>query len=200
MTPVPDLSRPAPEVAPLLIGCRLAAGRVIGRITEVEAYHGEDDRACHAHRGRTPRSAGLYAAPGTLYVYLCYGMHHLLNLVCDEPSIPSAVLIRGLIITHGLDEARRRRGQPKAAAARLTNGPGKVAQALGLDKTAHATRLGQRGCPLRLLPGDGPSPRLLCGPRIGVDYAGPHWATMPWRWWEEGYAAVREAGARQTTA
>ena len=191
MRGLPDLRRPAPEVAPHLIGCQLVAGAVSGRITEVEAYHGQEDRACHAHRGRTPRSAGLYATPGTLYVYLCYGIHHLLNLVCDDPTVPSAVLIRGLVITAGFETARRRRGHSGGPPARLANGPGKVAQALGLDRSAHGTRLGHSGCPLRLLPGDGPPPQLITGPRIGVDYAGPQWAAMPWRWWEAGFGAVR---------
>ena len=89
------LSRPAPEVAPGLLGWRLTAHGVSGIIAETEAYQGEEDLACHAAKGRTPRTATLYAAPGTIYVYLCYGMHHLLNLVTDREGVPSAVLIRG---------------------------------------------------------------------------------------------------------
>src|SRR4051812_46969038 len=87
------LSRPAPQVAPALLGWRLAIGPHLARITETEAYHGMSDLACHAARGRTPRTETLFARPGTLYVYLCYGIHWMLNVVCDRVDVPSAVLI-----------------------------------------------------------------------------------------------------------
>ncbi len=174
---IPDILRQsAPLAAPQLIGWQLRAHGVTGTIAEVEAYQGEDDLACHASKGRTPRSQVLYSAPGTLYVYLCYGLHHLLNLVTDRDGVPSAVLIRGLLID-GVDPRR-------------SNGPGKVARLLGLDRRHHAEVLGTS---VSLLP---PSSltltsRLRCGPRVGVDYAGPIWAEMPWRWWRADFPAVR---------
>jgi DNA-3-methyladenine glycosylase len=184
---LPDLALPAPRLAPLLIGCELSAHGVRGRIVEVEAYHSERDLACHASRGRTPRSETLYAAPGTLYVYLCYGMHWMLNVVCGRVDEPSAVLIRALDISDGLALARRRRGR---VADPIANGPGKVCQALALNRVAHGTRLGARDCPLRLSPSTLPTARRQRGPRIGVAYAGPLWAAKPWRWWEEGFPVV----------
>lgn len=168
------LARPAPLVAPDLLGWRLAANGIVGTIAETEAYHGEDDLACHASKGRTPRTATLYATPGTLYVYLCYGLHHLLNLVTDREDVPSAVLIRGLIID-GVDPRR-------------SNGPGKAAKLLGLDRRHDAELVGKS---LMLLPPEHAVGRIRRGPRVGVDYAGPIWAKKPWRWWIDGYPAVR---------
>jgi len=164
------LQGPAPLVAPALLGWRLSAHGVTGVIAEIEAYHGEEDLACHASKGRTPRTATLYAAPGTLYVYLCYGMHHLLNLVTGEEGVPSAVLIRGLMID-GVDPRR-------------SNGPGKVAKLLGLDRTHNGQVIGTT---VGLLPPIGPRCAVRSGPRIGVDYAGPHWSRMRWRWWLAGF-------------
>lgn len=165
------LAFPACEVAPHLIGWRLVIGGVTARIAETEAYHSEQDRACHASRGRTPRASGLYAPPGTLYVYLCYGMHWMLNLVCDREGFPSAVLIRGIVID-GIDP-------------RLSNGPGKVAKRLGLGRAHHGQHLDDGA--LCLLPPEAPPPRLRNGPRVGVDYAGPFWSRRRWRWWADGF-------------
>lgn len=168
------LARPAPQVAPDLLGWRLVIGPHIARITETEAYHGEADRACHASKGRTPRTDGLYARPGTLYVYLCYGMHWMLNLVCDRIDVPSAVLIRAVEIP--------------GVAPRTSNGPGKVAKLLGLNRTHHGQHL-EHG-ELHLLPPVTPVKRRRRGPRVGVAYAGPGWADKPWRWWEDGFPVV----------
>lgn len=174
---LPVLSAPAPRAAPTLLGWELACHGVVGRIAEVEAYQGVEDRACHASRGRTPRTATLYAAPGTLYVYLCYGVHHLLNLVTDREGEPSAVLIRGLLIP-GLDPRR-------------SNGPGKVARLLGLDRGHNGLRLGDPACPLTLRPGAPPAMPPACGARVGVAYAGPEWSAKPWRWWLPGFPVAR---------
>ncbi len=170
----PLLHGPAPRVAPALLGWRLAAHGVSGIIAETEAYHGESDLACHAAKGRTPRTITLYGAPGTVYVYLCYGMHHLLNLVTDREGVPSAVLIRGLLID-GLDPRR-------------SNGPGKVAKLLGLSRVHNGEPLGPT---ITLAPPAVPVAVRRRGPRIGVDYAGPVWAAKPWRWWLAGFPAVR---------
>lgn len=168
------LSRPAPQVAPQLLGWRIAIGPHVARITETEAYHGERDRACHASKGRTPRTDGLYARPGTLYVYLCYGMHWMLNLVCDRVDVPSAVLIRSVAIP-GVEP-------------RASNGPGKVAKLLDLNRTHHGQHL-DHGT-LQLLPPLVAVTRRRRGPRVGVAYAGPGWADKPWRWWEDGFPVV----------
>jgi DNA-3-methyladenine glycosylase len=186
-----DLSLPAPEVAPRLIGWELSANGVRGRIVETEAYQGEEDLACHASRGRTPRTAILYGAPGTLYVYLCYGIHWMLNLVCDRPETPAAVLVRGLEIVAGHELAAQRRGAAAPAPGsrgwlRLANGPGKVCQALGLDRRHHGTVLGADSA-LRLMPPTRAPGALCVGPRVGVAYSGPVWSRQPWRWWESGF-------------
>jgi DNA-3-methyladenine glycosylase len=169
------LNQPATVVAPQLLGWHLRIGDVTARITETEAYHTEKDLACHASKGRTPRTEGLYARSGSLYVYLCYGMHWMLNFVCDQVDIPSAVLIRSVSI-NGVDP-------------RTSNGPGKVSKLLGLNQAHHGTHLDDGV--VRLLP-PATSARLppsghQCGPRIGVAYAGPIWANKPWRHWETGF-------------
>ena len=178
----PDLlHQPAPRVAPALLGWRLAANGVSGVVAETEAYHGEEDLACHAAKGRTARTVTLYGAPGTLYVYLCYGMHHMLNLVTDREGQPSAVLIRGLVID-GVDPRR-------------SNGPGKVAKLLGLDRGHNGQALGTT---VVLLPPDGPPRARRSGPRFGVDYAGPRWAGIRWRWWLAGFPAVQPRETEKT--
>lgn len=174
------LERPAPEAAPALLGWRLTCHGREGRIAEVEAYHGVEDRGCHASRGRTARTEVLFAGAGTLYIYLCYGMHWMLNLVCDPPGVPSAVLIRGIVVD-GLDP-------------RHTNGPGKVARFLGLTGRQHGLHLDDPACPLRLLPPRDTRPHRS-GPRVGISYAGRYWAGRPWRWWEEGFPAVPVSSA-----
>jgi len=184
------LHRPAPDVAPALIGWELHAHGVRARIVETEAYQGEDDRACHASRGRTPRAQVLWAAPGTLYCYLCYGMHVLLNLVCDHPGRPAAVLVRAVEVMDGWPLACRRRDQRPRDPRTLANGPGKVAQVFDLRLSANGRVLGGRGCPLTLRPPTRPPVALRCGARVGVDYAGTPWAAMPWRWWEVGFPVV----------
>jgi len=184
-----ELARPAPELAPGLIGCELTAFGVRARICETEAYQGEEDLACHAARGCTPRSEVLYRAPGTVYLYLCYGIHVLLNIVCDRERHPAAVLIRGVEVLAGERLARERRDQPHVALPRLANGPGKVSQALGLELGHNRSMVNARGPPLRLQRGE-PASELRSGPRVGVAYAGAEWAAKPWRWWAAGFPAV----------
>jgi DNA-3-methyladenine glycosylase len=130
-------------------------------ITEVEAYDGEHDLACHARVGRTGRTAVMYAAGGVWYVYLCYGVHEMLNLVVGPRGWPAAVLIRGV------------------AGCR---GPGRVTRALGIDRRFNATAAG-RGSGLWIEDRGVTVPRRLvrATARIGVAYAGPVWAQKPWR-------------------
>jgi DNA-3-methyladenine glycosylase len=180
------LALPSHQAAPLLIGCTLTCHGVTARITETEAYHTEADLACHASKGRTARTEVLYAKSGTLYVYLCYGLHQMLNLVCDAEGVPSAVLIRAVAITAGEATARARRGNQRVAIDRLANGPGMVAQALALNRNHSGLVVGQALCPLTLHPAAARAP-LANGPRVGVAYAGPVWSAKPWRWWERDF-------------
>jgi DNA-3-methyladenine glycosylase len=145
--------------------------RVSGRIVETEAYRGRDDRACHAYGyRRTPRTSPMFEAGGTIYVYVCYGIHHLLNLVCGPVGEPNAVLIRALEPLEGFETA--------PSSGRLASGPGKLCKALGID-----TRFS--GLPLGVgtgiwLEDDGSCPWTEVRTRIGVDYAGED-AFLPWR-------------------
>lgn len=189
--PAFDFSRPAPICAPELIGWELSAHGVRGRIVETEAYQGEEDKACHASRGVTPRTEVLYRQPGTVYLYLVYGMHVLLNLVCDRPGTPAAVLIRSLEIVDGVEQVRERRRQPGARERLLANGPGKVCEALALDLAPNGSVLGRGGCPLTLSRPTRRADALASGPRVGVAYAGPGWVDRPWRWWEAGFPVAR---------
>jgi len=147
-------------------------------ITEVEAYDSEQDLACHASRGRTPRTETLYRAGGIWYVYFVYGMHHMLNLVTGPEGHPAAVLIRGL------DSIR---------------GPGRITRALkigrnlnGIGATPEAgLHLEDRGI-------DFARRSIRATPRIGVEYAGPRWAGKRWRFFvEPGKVAARNAAVSQ---
>jgi DNA-3-methyladenine glycosylase len=171
--------RPSLEVAPDLIGKRLvhwsADGPIVGRIVETEAYAGPEDLAAHSARGRTPRNAVMFGPPGHLYVYLIYGIHHCLNVVCGPGSKPEAVLLRAAAIEVGEALARTRRGG--VPATRLASGPGNLAAAFGVDRSFNGVDL-TKG-PLRLT--DGPAPAgVVARQRVGVDYAAA-WAELPWR-------------------
>ena len=174
--------RPALEVAPDLLGARLVhaspTGVVAGRIVEVEAYAGPEDRAAHSSRGRTPRNAVMFGPPGHLYVYFVYGMHHCINVVCGPGSKPEAVLVRAVAIDEGMDLARARRGWSKIGAPLpLAAGPGNVAAAFGIDRSLNGADLTTG--PVWVTLGEAP-PRIVARPRVGVAYAGD-WAALPWR-------------------
>lgn len=175
--------RPAVELAPELLGARIVHlapdGAVGGRIVEVEAYHGPEDLAAHSARGRTQRNAVMFGAPGHLYVYLVYGLHHCANVVAGPGDKPEAVLIRSVAIDEGLEVARRRRG-PDVAVQRLASGPGNVGRALGFDRSLDGVDLVDG--PVRITRRNGPMPPIRRGPRVGIDYAGP-WAPLPLRFW-----------------
>jgi DNA-3-methyladenine glycosylase len=174
--------RPAPALARALLGCRLsvaaAEGVVAGTIVETEAYVGPEDLAAHSARGRTARNATMFGPPGRLYVYLIYGLHHCINVVAGPGEKAAAVLIRAVAIDEGIDLARARRG-PGVPDVRLASGPGNVARALGIDRTFDGTDLvaGSVAVHARTR-----RPRILTGPRVGVDYAG-RWAARPLRFW-----------------
>jgi len=151
--------------------------RTSGIITETEAYAGVNDRASHAFGGRrTARTEVMYAQGGTSYVYLCYGMHHLFNVVSHQRDVPHAVLIRAIEPLEGIERMQERR---KGRALR-TDGPALLSQALGIT-TAH-TNLDLIDGPIRV-EDHGYKPKRHCiitGPRIGVDYAGDD-ALLPYR-------------------
>ena len=170
-------ARAPPRVARDLLGRHLRHGPVTLRITEVEAYGGLEDSASHCRSGRTPRNAPMWEQGGRAYVYFCYGMHHMLNVVTGPAEVGSAILIRACEPVRGLEEVRRRRGGPDGPA--LLTGPGKVAQALAvdLDFTRHPLyRMGG----LELLEGTGPE-GILQGVRVGIDFAREEDRLRPWR-------------------
>jgi DNA-3-methyladenine glycosylase len=174
--------RSALEVAKDLLGKRLVhaspAGVVGGRIVETEAYSGPEDLAAHSSRGRTPRNEVMFGPPGHLYVYLIYGIHHCLNIVCGPGEKPEAVLIRAVAIDEGEGLARARRGSAAhRSAARLAAGPGNVAAAFGIDRSLNGADL--TSGPVYLTDGPYADP-VVARPRVGVEYAA-QWATLPWR-------------------
>lgn len=138
------------------------------RITETEAYDGPDDRACHASKGRTVRTEVMYGAPGRWYVYLCYGIHEMLNLVTGPEDWPAAILVRGV---EGV------------------TGPGRVTRAFAIGRHLNGASAADAGSGLWIERGgaggeeDAPvlPHEVQAGPRVGIDYAGAEWAAKPWR-------------------
>lgn len=171
-------ARDVVDVAQGLLGQHLQREDVVLRITEVEAYRWPGDTACHARSGRTDRNAPLWGPPGHVYMYLCYGLHQMLNLVAQADGEAAAVLIRSCEPVAGLERiTERRRG--KQGPVSLT-GPGKVGQALALDRSwcFHPVYEPQG---LTVVEGTPPA-RVAIGPRIGIDYAEPEHRALPWRW------------------
>jgi DNA-3-methyladenine glycosylase len=155
------------EVAQGLLGMYLCSTEVVLRIAEVEAYGGPEDSASHCRFGRTERNAPMWEEGGRAYVYLCYGLHHLLNIVTGPAGQGSAVLIRACEPVHGLQLLRQRRSGARGAA--LLAGPGRVAQALGLDRAFTGHLLYEPGG-LEVREGLPPE-GVVRGPRIGIPYA-----------------------------
>lgn len=175
----PDFfAREALEVARDLLGRWLVRDEVTLRITEVEAYRGPTDTACHTRAGRTPRNAAMWGPPGRAYVYRCYGLHWMLNLVTGpEAGSGAAVLIRACEAVTGLPVVRARRGGREGPT--LLAGPGRVAAALALDGAFdHHPVTEPGGLELRW---GAPADRIVAGPRVGVDYARPEDRDAPWR-------------------
>ena len=170
-------ARESLEVAAALLGKLLRHGPVTLRITEVEAYRFPGDTANHCRFGKTARNAPMWGPPGHAYVYLCYGMHQMLNLVTDDEERGAAVLVRACEPVEGLAEVRARRGDKEGPV--LLTGPGKVGTALGVDTRFSGRPLYEKGG-LEVL--DAPTVTdLLVGPRVGVDYAEPAHRDAPWR-------------------
>jgi DNA-3-methyladenine glycosylase len=188
--PAEFFRRDALEVAPDLLGRLLVTddGRV-GRIVEVEAYRGRDDPASHAFGGRTARNAAMWGPGGTLYVYFSYGMHWCANAVCSVEDDPQAVLLRAVAPVAGLARMRDARWttQRTRRDLDLCRGPGRLAQAFGIDRGDSGVDLTDDRSRVRIVADPGaaavPSAR---GPRVGISRA----RDLPWRFWVPGEPAV----------
>lgn len=185
--PVAFYERPTLEVARDLLGCLLCRREedgtlTTGRIVETEAYIGEDDPACHAAAGLTPRTRVLYGPPGRSYVYFTYGMHFLFNAVTESEGRPAAVLVRALRPEAGLERMAARRGTE--VVRDLARGPARLCEAMGIDRSLNDVPLWG---PVLTLRDDGCAPKsIAAGPRIGIR----HGADRPWRFWIPGDAHV----------
>jgi DNA-3-methyladenine glycosylase len=167
-------ARSVHDVARDLVGCVVRHGETAGRIVETESYHMEEP-ACHAFAGVTSRTRTLFGPPAHAYVYFSYGIHSLLNAVAEEEGVGAAVLIRALEPVDGVDLMRVRRGA--ARDEELSNGPGKLTQALGIGLSLNGTSLVEGPIEvLRREPGTR-EPRVVIGERIGITRA----ADLPWR-------------------
>jgi len=173
--------RGAIDVARDLIGCALVHGRRAGVIVETEAYLGPEDLASHARFGPTARTSVMFGPGGVAYVYLCYGVHEMFNIVTGDAGQGEAVLVRAIAPLVGLPDD-----------AAVGRGPGKVTAALGIDRR-HDRRDLARGALFVARTGDWP-PSVTSGPRIGVAYAGA-WAARPYRYWWRDHPAVSRSRA-----
>ncbi len=188
-------------VARALIGVELittfGAVETAGRITETEAYWAPDDRASHAFGNRrTARTAPFYARAGTSYVYLCYGIHELFNVITGPREVPHAVLIRAIEPIRGIPRMLERRHM-ESLNPQLSRGPGVVTKALAITREHNALDLLDPHSPVRLR-ADGPPPsqaEIVATPRIGIDGAGPEWAAKPWRFYRRGSQFVSRLNA-----
>jgi DNA-3-methyladenine glycosylase len=167
---------------------RTSQGLVGGRIVECEAYRGPADLAAHSSRGRTKRTEAMFGPPGRAYVYLLYGISWAFNIVVAQEGEPHAVLVRALEPTLGIPLMAERRQKPVDSKL-LTNGPGKLCQALGITRDDYGRDL--VGDDLYLL--DAPrAAKVGRSPRINIDYAG-EWTARPWRFFERGNRFVSVA-------
>jgi DNA-3-methyladenine glycosylase len=182
--PASFYQRPVIEVARDILGkkvVRVIAGqRISGMIYEAEAYDGEQDQACHAHSGRTARNSIMYGKAGQAYVYFTYGMHWMLNCVCGPMNYPAAVLVRGLVPLEGVDFiASQREGISRKD---WCSGPARLTRALSIQQECNGLDLTDPNSGLFLeeyinMPED----VIRTTPRIGIQYAGEPWVSLPWR-------------------
>ncbi|MGE5251475.1 MAG: DNA-3-methyladenine glycosylase [Bacteroidota bacterium] len=179
-------NRPTLDVTRELIGARLVrildGQRLAGLITETEAYIGEKDLASHARAGRTPRTAVMYGPPGHAYVYFTYGNHWMLNVVSEQEGTPGAVLIRAIQPVEGTEVMLERRH------GRDTFGPGKLCQALGIDKSLNGADLTRRESGLWIEAGATvPDSAVTVGPRVGLNTTPEPWLSKRWRFLVKGW-------------
>jgi DNA-3-methyladenine glycosylase len=173
-------ARSVHDVARDLVGCIVRHGETAGRIVEVESYH-EEEPACHAFAGLTPRTRVLFGPPGLAYVYRSYGIHAMLNAVAEEDGVGAAALIRALEPLEGLELMRVRRGLD--AERMLCSGPGKLTQALGIWLDLNESPL-TGGGPIAILPRTH-EPTIVADVRIGITKA----VDLPWRFCDASRAA-----------
>jgi len=183
-----QLAGPALEVAPMLLGATVVSEvggeRVVARITEVEAYEGQDDPASHAFRGPTKRNAVMFGEAGHLYCYFIYGMHWCANITCQRSGTAGAVLLRAADIAEG-EPAARSRTATAVPAGKLASGPARLARSLGLTGSHTGLDLLSADSPVRLTMLDPPTD-YRAGPRVGIAVAAEH----PWRFWLPDAASV----------
>jgi DNA-3-methyladenine glycosylase len=194
--PAAFYARPVVEVARALVGCVVRHDGCAGAIVETEAYH-ESEPACHAYVGLTARTHVLFGPPGRAYVYRSYGIHALLNAVCEDEGVGAAVLIRALEPLEGIDRMRERRGLERRED--LCSGPGKLTQALGIELDLNGTDLAGGPITIEPPPAGWPPIELIEGPRIGITKA----AELPWRFCAAGFRSVSKPwppGLRDTVA
>lgn len=177
------------EVARQLLGKYLVRnhpdGITAGKIVETEAYVGPEDKASHASRGRTPRTAIMFGPAGCAYVYLIYGFYHCLNIVTERVGYPAAVLIRAVEPSEGIDLMKSRRRTDELR--QLASGPGKLCRAFSIKLSLNGADIcGDLIC---VEDRGEPEPKILARPRVGVDYAG-RWKNKPWRFLIRGNAFV----------
>jgi DNA-3-methyladenine glycosylase len=171
--PADFYDRPVLEVARELIGCVVEHRGAAGVIVETEAYH-ESEPACHAFVGLTPRTRTLFGPPGRAYVYRSYGIHALLNAVCEREGVGAAVLIRALAPIAGLDSMHARRERALGRAVRehdLCSGPGKLTQALGISLEENGGELTRGPVRITARNEDWLAPVVIAGTRVGISRA-----------------------------
>ena len=175
-------ARGAVEVAPQLLNKLLVRDGRAGRIVEVEAYRGSDDRASHAFGGLTARNATMFGRPGRLYVYFTYGMHFCANAVCMPEGTAEAVLLRALAPVSGLDLMRvARPGIVKDE--QLASGPAKLCQAMGITRAEDGADLVTGSVGIQVVDDGVPPPTVPASSvRVGIRHA----TELPWRWWVPG--------------
>ena len=163
--------------------------RLGGIIVETEAYIGPDDSASHASKGRTPRAAVMFGSPGFIYVYFVYGMYHMLNFITEQEGFPAAVLIRAVEPVEGVGVMQINRQRPNAPLPKvinLTNGPGKLCQAFGIDSNLNKWDA-TKGQNLWIESRNAASNfEVAAGPRVGIDFATSKDRDAAWRFWLKG--------------
>lgn len=189
--------RPTLTVARELIGTRLVrildSVKLVGLITETEAYISEKDLACHAKAGRTARTAVMYGEPGHAYVYFTYGNHWMLNVVTERENFPAAVLIRAIQPIEGMEIMSARRSR------RDTFGPGKLCQALGITKSENGVDLTETTGGLWIEAGvKVPNSLVTKGPRVGLNNTQEPWLSKPWRFLVKGHIIASRFLAKQS--
>jgi DNA-3-methyladenine glycosylase len=185
-------NRPTLIVARELIGARLVRilddMKLVGIIIETEAYIGEEDLACHAKAGLTPRTAPMFGPPGHAYVYFTYGNHWMLNAVTEREGFPAAVLIRAIQPVEGIEVMRERRK------GRDTFGPGKLTQALGITKSENQLDLTGASQSLWIEAGQFiPDKSVTIGPRMGLNKTPEPWLSKPWRFLVKDFNVIARA-------